>query len=154
MRRGSGRRPILLRELDTPKMRAGRKEFDADSRAFIGSVAEIYDTAFLLILRLRVDQDEIGAKLERFLKIKQTAVRVYDDRVTALAELAAVEVFALGLHGDARKNPGTAALRADLSFPHGHNLSCSAAGGESTARTSGVPKEAVRNNLLKWPLHA
>ena len=53
--------PILWGEFDTPEVRAWREEFDANSRSLIGSVSQVDDSAFLLFLGDRIDQDEFGA---------------------------------------------------------------------------------------------
>jgi hypothetical protein len=102
--------PILGGELDTPEVRAGREEFDADARALIGSVSQIDNAAFLLFFCDRIDQDKVGAQFDGLLKVEEATMSVDDNGLTVLAELAAVGIFPCRTDGDAREDPRTAAL--------------------------------------------
>ena len=60
-------------------MRAGRKKFDADARAFFRCVAEVDDAAILFFFRARVDQHQFRAHFELGLQVKKAAVGIDDD---------------------------------------------------------------------------
>jgi hypothetical protein len=105
---GLGRRradgPIRLGEFDAPEVRGRREEFDADARALFAGVTHIDDAAFLVFFGDRIGEDELGAQFERSMKIEQAAVGVDDDGFGALAEIAALGIFAPRAHEDARED--------------------------------------------------
>jgi hypothetical protein len=125
---GLARGPVLRGKLDTPEMRTGGKELEADAGAFVGSVAQIDDAAVLLFFGNRVDEDDFGADSDRLLQVNKATVGVDDDRLCVFAEFAAVHILAASADGDARKDPGAAAFLAGVRVGHGHKLSCNASG--------------------------
>jgi hypothetical protein len=127
--------PILRGEIDTPEMRAGGKEFNTDTCALFGSVAQIDDAAFLFFFGDGIDEHDFGAERERFLQIKQAAVRVNHDGLAVLAEFPAVAILGHRAHRYSRENAGTAPGGAVLWFAHGSLVSCIGPDIESTVRT-------------------
>jgi hypothetical protein len=113
---GGASGPIAGSEIDAPKMRRRRIKFDADPVAFLRNIADINHAAFLLFFRHRIDENDIGAKLERFLEIDEPAVRVDDDGLAVLAELFAVGALAGSPHGDAGKHASAATARRGGDF--------------------------------------
>ena len=101
------------------------KEFDADARAFFRRIAQIDDTAFLLLFCRRIRDYEFRPEFESCLEIEEATVRIDDDRLAAFAELAAFGVFPGRAHGNAREDAGTAPLVAGLyfgRFSHSKNI--------------------------------
>ena len=141
--------PILRGEIDTPEMRAGGKEFNTDTCALFGSVAQIDDAAFLFFFGDGIDEHDFGAERERFLQIKQAAMRVDDDGLAVLAEFFAIAIFGHSAHGDAREDAGTATGRAVLRFAHGYLLCCIGPDTESTVGSWKVSKNAGRKKLAE-----
>jgi hypothetical protein len=103
-------RPIFLREFNSPEVRAGREEFDADASALVGGFADEDDPALLLFIRRGIIEHELRSDLERLLKVEEAAMGVDDDRLAVLAEFAAVGIAARGADGDAREDSRTTAL--------------------------------------------
>ena len=130
-------------------MRAGGKEFHPDTRAFFGRVAEVDDPAFLLFFGDGIDEHDFGAERERFLQIKQAAMRVDDDGLAVLAEFLAIAIFGRSAHGDAREDARTAAGRAVLRFAHGYLICCIGPDTESTVGNWKVSKNAGRKKLAE-----
>ena len=109
---GRARRPVLRSKIHTPKMRAGRMKFNSNARALLRRVSHVNDAAFLLFFRHRIDQRQVRAQLERFVQIEQPAVRVDDNGLAVLAELASLHVLARSAHRYAREHARTAPLVA------------------------------------------
>ena len=110
-------------------MGAGAKEFNTNASAFIGCVAEIDNAALLLLFSGWIGQDQFGAEFERLVQIEQAAVRIDDNGLTLGAEFAALGVFPGNMHGNPRKDAGTAAFLGDLRFWHVFNIvQCTARG--------------------------
>jgi hypothetical protein len=141
--------PILRSEIDTPEMRAWGKEFDTDTCALFGSVAKVDDAAFLFFFGDGIDEHDFGAQRERFLQIKQAAMRVDDDGLAVLAEFLAIAIFGRSAHGDAREDAGTAPSRAVLRFAHGYLICCLGPDTESTVGSWKVSKNAGRKKLAE-----
>jgi hypothetical protein len=141
--------PILRSEIDTPEMRAWGKEFDTDTCALFGSVAKVDDAAFLFFFGDGIDEHDFGAERERFLQIKQAAMRVDDDGLAVLAEFLAIAIFGRSAHGDAREDAGTAPGRAVLRFAHGYLICCLGPDTESTVGSWKVSKNAGRKKLAE-----
>lgn len=93
-------------------MRAGRKKFDANASPAFRSIAKINDAAILFFFRSGVDEDHVRTDLKLGLQVKETTVRVDDDRLTGFLKLFSKHVFAGSTHGNPRENAGTAALPA------------------------------------------
>src|ERR1700683_19894 len=130
-------RPVLRSKTNLPEMGARRKKFDAHAGPFFGSVAKVNDSAFLLFLCYRINQQQVCAKRELFLKIKQASVSIDHDRLAVLAEFPAVNALARCAHWYASENSRAAALLAatllvDLCFAHSCFLSCTSRDPEST----------------------
>jgi len=113
--------PIVLSEFDAPEMRARAEEFDADASAFFRGVAEVDDAAFLLFFSRRIDENQFGAKLERFVQVEQTAMSVDHNRLALSAEFPPFDVLSRRVDRNARKDAGTAPLLRDLRFWHRHS---------------------------------
>src|SRR5882762_5086938 len=113
-------------------MGAGREKLYSDARAFFGSIADIYDPAFLLFLGHRIDQRNVRAQFQRLVQVEQTAMRVDHDGLAVFTKLPPVRVLARSAHGYAREDSGAPSLVALLRFRHGHKSSCNAPDGEST----------------------
>src|ERR1700735_2908168 len=90
MRRRAGW-PVRGSEVDTPKMRARRKKFHSDSRAFFRSVAQIDHSTLLFFLSYGINQHEICAKCEFRLNVEQASVSIDHDRLAIFSEFAAVD---------------------------------------------------------------
>jgi hypothetical protein len=135
-------RPILRGEIDTPEMGTGRKKFNTNTHPFLGSVANINHSAFLLFLSYGINQHQVCAQCDLFLKIKQPSVSVDHDRLAVLPEFTAMNALARCAHRYTGENPRAAPLFAaglfvDLCFSHGCFLSCTARGPESTTPAVG-----------------
>ena len=97
-------RPVLRSKINTPEMRARRKKFDADAGPFFGSVAKVNDSAFLLFLCYRINQQQVCAKRELLLKVKQASVSIDHDRLAVLAKFPTVNALARCAHRYASEN--------------------------------------------------
>jgi hypothetical protein len=131
-------RPILRSEIDAPEMGAGRKKFDTDTHPFFGSIAKINHSALLLFLSHGINQHQVCAQCDLFLKVKQPSVSIDHDCLAVLPEFTAMYALARRAHGYTGENPRAAPLFAasllvDLCFAHGLFLSCMARDPESTA---------------------
>ena len=91
-------------------MRAGREKFHSDARAFLGSVPDIDDAAFLLFLGYGIAKHHVGAELDFLSDIQQPSMRIDHDGLAALPELAALNALAGCLHRDAREDARAAPL--------------------------------------------
>lgn len=97
------RGPILLSKFHAPEVRARRQEFDTNSRSAVGSIAKIYDAAFLLLFRCGIYEHDFRSQIEFRLQIKQPAMSVDDNCLAAFIKAAAGVTFAFGLDWNARK---------------------------------------------------
>jgi hypothetical protein len=84
------------------------KKFNGDALAFIGGIAEKYDTAFLFFLRKWIGEDEYRVHLKRLVQIDQSAVSVDDHRLTRFAEPSIIGILSRNNHAHPHKDPGTA----------------------------------------------
>ena len=98
-------RPILRGEIDTPEMRTGREKLNTNAHPFFGSVANINHSAFLLFLGHGINQNQVCAECDLFLKIKQPSVSVDHDRLAVFPEFTAMNALARCAHGYTRENP-------------------------------------------------
>jgi hypothetical protein len=119
-------------EFNAPEMGARREKLNSDARALLGSIADIYDPAFLLFLGHRIDERDIRAHFKRLVQVEQAAMRVDHDGLAVFTKLPPVRVLARRAYRYAREDSGAPPLIALLPFRHGHELSCNARDHEST----------------------
>jgi hypothetical protein len=111
---GGRSRPIGRHEVDTPEMRRGGEELDADALASFGGIAEKHDAAFLLFLGERIGENDHGVHVERLIEVDQAAVRIDDDRFAGFAEAAFIGILSRDDHAHPHEDPGTAPNFVDL----------------------------------------
>jgi hypothetical protein len=103
-------------------MRRWSEEFDADALSFFAELSEENHAAFQLILRKRIRERDHRAGIQLLIQIEQPAVRVDDNRVARLAELAAVDVLPFRDNAYAHENAGTAPGTFVDDFRHSMNM--------------------------------
>jgi len=91
--------PVIRREFDAPKTRAGREKFNSDTHALVRRIAQGDNSTYLLLFGDKIGEDNIGADFHRLVQVKQTTMRIYHDRFGVLAEVLAVGALARSAHG-------------------------------------------------------
>ena len=118
MRRG----PIGGNEINTPEMRRGREEFDADALAFVGGITKKNDTALLLFLCEWIGDNENGIEGEGLIQIHQSAVRVDHDGFAGFAESAIVGILSGNHDAYPQEDSRTAARFIVIVFGHRESM--------------------------------
>jgi hypothetical protein len=111
-------RRIARFEIYAPKSGCRAQEFDADPLAFVAGVAEKYDSALLLFIRVRIGQDDHFAFVNLVLQKQETAVGIDDHGLADFAKFSAVVASALGFYSHFVKYAPAAAWSGESDFAH------------------------------------
>jgi len=124
-----------MSKFNAPESRRRGEKFDAHPLAFVGVVAEVDDSTFLLLLGERIGEDEEGTYLQILIEVEQSAMCVDNDRFAGVPKAAALLVLARQQHAKAHEDPRTASFafkdgRGHDIFMVGQGFPC----GQSCAR--------------------
>jgi hypothetical protein len=87
-----------LTQIQSPKMRRRSQKFNPHPLPFIPRFSQIYDPAFLLFQRFRVNQHQHFTFVHFLFQQQQPAMRVHHLRLAGFRELAAAVAAAFHLH--------------------------------------------------------
>jgi hypothetical protein len=111
--------PIGLLQFDAPEKGRRGNKFDAHALAFLGVVAEIDDSAFLLFLRSGIDEYEQRSYLQILLGVEQSAMGADHDRFAGMPKPPALLILARELHANSHELSGAAPFSFVGDLGHG-----------------------------------
>jgi hypothetical protein len=111
--------PIGLLQFDAPEKGSWGNKFDAHALAFLGIVAEIDDSAFLLFLSSGIDEYEQRSYLQILLGVEQSAMGADHDRFAGMPKPPALLILARELHANSHELSGAAPFSFVGDLGHG-----------------------------------
>jgi hypothetical protein len=102
--------PVGMREFHAPKVGRRSDKFEAHAPALVGIVAEIDHSAFLVLLREGIGEDEKRSHLQVLVEVEQSAMGVDHDSLAGVTKAAALQILARKLHAHPHEDSGTASL--------------------------------------------
>ena len=128
--------PVGLGELDAPEVRCGGEEFEANSLAFAGIVAQVDDAAFLLFLGGRIGERQDAAHLQGLVEIDESTVSVDDDGLAEGSEAFGIAILAGHNHADTAKDSRAAAFTLEGCGSHHGSMLRVDPGGVNASRVA------------------